>query len=195
MLGQTMDWALWWAYGVLGVVLVIASYTDVRYGTIYNWLTYPAVLIGLAGHTVLGGLAGLDAFRLGLAGSAAGLAAGFLPLMLVWLAGGIGGGDAKLMGVVGALTGWRFALAAMLYGFLVAAAMAILVMLVKRVTRRTLRRIWVSVVLAFGAGQRVDPARPDSPKIPFGLALCIGSGLALAEAIIQGPMAGKVMGW
>ncbi len=194
------DWWLFtiqhWAYCVLAVVLVAGSYTDVRYGKIYNWITYPGVLIGLAGHAIVGGLAGEDQLRIGLAGSAAGLAVGYLPLMLAFLAGGIGGGDAKLMGAVGALTGWQFALAAMMYGFAVAAVMAIVVMLAKRITRRTLRRMWWSLVLLVKARQATDPATPESPKIPFGLALCIGSGIALVEVLVRGPVASKLlMGW
>ena len=64
----------------------------------------------------MGGVGGRGGLDIGLAGSAAGFAVGFLPLLLVWLAGGIGGGDAKVMrGRV--LTGWRFTLAAMMYGF------------------------------------------------------------------------------
>ena len=190
------DWWVYWAYYVLAVVLVAGSYTDLRYEKIYNWITLPAVLVGLAGHAVVGGLAGESQLQLGLSGSAAGLAAGFLPLMLAWLAGGIGGGDAKLMGAVGALTGWRFALAAMMYGFAVAAVMAVVVMIARRVTRSTLRRMWWSLVLVIRARQVTDPATPKSPKIPFGLALCIGSGIALVEVLFRGPVASKLLlGW
>lgn len=197
---QISDWWLFaiqhWAYCVLAVVLVAGSYTDVRYGKIYNWITYPGVLIGLAGHAIVGGLAGQDQVRIGLAGSAAGLAVGYLPLMLAFLAGGIGGGDAKLMGAVGALTGWQFTLAAMMYGFAVAAVMAIVVMLAKKVARQTLRRMWWSLVLVIKARQVTDPATPESPKIPFGLALCIGSGISLIEVLVRGPVAGKLgLGW
>ena len=197
---HNLDWWLFaiqhWAYCILAIVLVAGSYTDVRYGKIYNWITYPGVLIGLAGHAIVGGLAGQDQVRIGLAGSAAGLAVGYLPLMLAFLAGGIGGGDAKLMGAVGALTGWRFTLAAMMYGFVVAAVMAIVVMLAKRVARQTLRRMWWSLVLVIKARQATDPATPESPKIPFGLALCIGSGIALIEVLVRGPVASKLlMGW
>ncbi len=193
---ENSDWWVYWAYYVLAVVLVAGSYTDLRYEKIYNWITLPAVLVGLAGHAVVGGLAGQGQLQLGLSGSAAGLAVGFLPLMVAWLAGGIGGGDAKLMGAVGALTGWQFTLAAMMYGFAVAAVMAVAVMIARRVTRDTLRRMWRSLVLIVKARQAMDPATPQSPKIPFGLALCIGSGIALIELLFRGPVASKLLlGW
>lgn len=193
---ENSDWWVYWAYYVLAVILVAGSYTDLRYEKVYNWITLPGVLVGLAGHAVVGGLAGENQVQLGLSGSAAGLAVGFLPLMLAWLAGGIGGGDAKLMAAVGALTGWRFTLAAMMYGFAVAAVMAVVVMIARRVTRDTLRRMWRSLVLVIKARQATDPATPQSPKIPFGLALCIGSGIALIEVLVRGPVASKLLlGW
>ncbi len=193
---ENSDWWVYWAYYVLAVILVAGSYTDLRYEKIYNWITFPGVLVGLAGHAVVGGLAGENQVQLGLAGSAAGLAVGFLPLMLAWLAGGIGGGDAKLMGAVGALTGWQFTLAAMMYGFAVAAVMAVAVMIARRVTLATLGRMWRSLVLVISARQATDPATPQSPKIPFGLALCIGSGIALIEVLVRGPVARKLLlGW
>jgi len=196
MLAEVAVWSAWWAYYVLAVVLIAGSYTDVQYEKIPNWITYPGVVIGLAGHALVGGLAGDGPLRLGLAGSAAGVAAGFLPLMLAWLAGGIGGGDAKLMGAVGALSGWRFTLAAMLYGFAVAMVMAVVVMVARRSLRSTLLRIGRFLVLLFLPGRPIDPATKDSAKIPFGLALCIGAALALAEVIWRGPVARKlVMGW
>jgi len=196
MFTLNLAWWAYWAYCALAVMLVAAAYTDVRCGRIYNWVTYPGILVGLVGHALLNGLTGHNQVELGLAGSVAGLAVGFLPLLAAWLAGGIGGGDAKLMGAVGALTGWRFTLAAMLYGFAVAAVMALAVMLARRVTLRTLGRVWRFLVLLFLPGRPVDPATKDSAKIPFGLALCIGAGMALAEVLWRGPVARKLLlGW
>ena len=183
-----------WALGVLAVLVIAGAYTDVRRGKILNALTYPAVAIGLIGHTVTGGMNGTALSPLGLLGSLAGLAAGFLPLLLVWRAGGIGGGDAKLMGAVGALTGWKFTLAAMFYGFFVAALMAIAVMIRARIVRRTLGRIWRFLCLAMVKARPADPASPDSPKIPFGLALCIGTALHLVDYLFGGPVTQRLMG-
>lgn len=166
--------------------MVVAAVSDVRTGKIYNWITYPAVVIGLAGHAIFGGLGGSPE-RLGLAGAMGGLAAGFGPLLLAWLAGGIGGGDAKIMGAIGALAGWRFALTALFYGLGVAVLMAIVIMLRKRIVLDTLGRLWRFFLLWAGRAKPDSPATKESPTLPFGLALCIGAAVALTLTCIFGP--------
>ena len=173
-----------WAYGVLAAVLIAVAVTDLRSGKILNAITYPAVAIGVLGHTVVWWLGYEPSF--GPVGSLAGFAAGFLPLLLAWLAGGIGGGDAKLMGAVGALGGVWFAISALFYGLAVAVIMAIFIMLRRRITIATLGRIWRFVCLSFTPAKGADPSTPQSPKIPFGLALCIGGAAAMTEVLIRG---------
>lgn len=182
-----------WAYCVLAVVLVAAAITDIRSGKILNMVTYPAIVVGLVGHTLVGGIFGGDGIfggekAIGLAGSAAGFAVGFVPLLVAWMAGGIGGGDAKLMGAVGALTGWSFTLSAMFYGLLVVAVMAIFVMIRRRIAIATLGRIWRFLYLSFTPGKGAGPSGPQSPTVPFGLALCIGSAAAMAELLYKGKL-------
>ena len=124
------------------------------------------------------GWSGLDG-QPGLPWALAGLGAGFGPMLVCWMAGGIGGGDAKLMGAIGALGGWRFIIAAMMYGFIIAAIMAVFVTVRKGVFRRTLRRIATAVALTFTPGVRpADPTSKDSPRIPFAVALCVGAVVA-----------------
>jgi prepilin peptidase CpaA len=175
-----------WSYAVLAVTLIVAAVTDVRSGKIYNWITYPAALVGLAGHAITGGLWG-DADYLGFAGSLGGLAAGFGPLLLAWLAGGIGGGDAKIMGAVGALVGWQFALTSLFYGLVVSVVMAAAIMLRKRIVRDTFGRIWRFFLLWSGRAKPDAPTTRESPTVPFGLALCIGAAVALTLTCLFGP--------
>lgn len=179
-----------WAFGVLAVVLVVSAVTDIRCGKIFNVVTYPAIAIGLIGHTLLGGLGG-EGGSMGLAGALIGLAVGFGPMLAAWAAGGIGGGDAKLMAAVGALAGWRFTLAAMFYGFLVAGVMAIAVILKRRIARETLGRIGRFLYLVLTPGRPAGPTTQDSPKIPFGAALCVGAAAALIQVLLCGPLARK----
>jgi len=176
-----------WAFCVLAVVLVAGAVTDVWRGKIFNVITYPAIVVGLVGHALVGLYAGNDAETMGFVGSAFGLGAGFVPMLIFWLAGGVGGGDAKLMAAVGALSGWRFALSAMFYGFAVAALMAIIVIIRKKVLLRTLKRIFRTLYLALTPGKRIGPDVTDSPKVPIGLAMCIGAAVALAWAAWRGP--------
>jgi prepilin peptidase CpaA len=182
-----------WAYAVLAGALVVAAVTDLRSHKIYNWTTYPAIGVGLIGHTLIGGLSGADSAALGLMGALAGLAVGFVPLLLVYLSGGLNAGDVKLMAAVGALAGWRFALEAMFLGLVVAVVMAVIVLLRRRQLIETLRRVWQVLLLAAARARPVDPARADSPKIAFGFALCLGSAGALIEALIRGPGAEKIL--
>ena len=76
-----------------------AAVIDSRTRRLPNWLTAPAVLLGLVFHTATGGLSGLGF-------SLAGLATGFGILFVLWLIGGSGGGDVKLIAAVGAWVGF-----------------------------------------------------------------------------------------
>ncbi|MDY7009473.1 MAG: A24 family peptidase [Planctomycetota bacterium] len=178
-----------WSAAVLVVLVVTAAVVDLRCGKVPNWLTYPAIVVGLAGHAAVGYASG-GGFRggeqMGLDGALGGFVVGFLPLLLCWLAGGIGGGDAKLMGAVGALGGYKIALGAMLYGFAIAGLMAVIVMVRRRIVRQTVRRIWHTVVLLILPGAKpADPTGPDSPTVPLAVALCLGTFVAMLQPIIR----------
>ncbi|NLF31658.1 MAG: hypothetical protein GX591_12320 [Planctomycetes bacterium] len=169
-----------WALAVLAAALIAAAVRDVRTGTIPNAITYPAILAGLIGQAVFGGADGLAA-------ALGGLAVGFGPLLILWLLGGIGGGDAKLMGAVGALSNWRFALASLALAFAAAAVMAVVVMIRNRIIRLTLQRIgltlWLSVL-----GGRADDVVPGGATVPFALAVALAAAAAWLDALLGGPI-------
>ncbi len=175
-----------WAYGVLVVVLASAATDDIRTGKIHNWITYPAVLIGLVGNY----WGGVDIYghRLGVVGALIGMLVGFIPMFLAWRAGGVGGGDAKLMGAVGALTGWKLAVATLLFGLAVAGLMAIVLTLRRRILRRTLGRVWWFVVQMVMRSKPDDPSSEDSPSIAMGLAFAIGGLIVLSDVLFGGSM-------
>jgi prepilin peptidase CpaA len=80
-----------------------AALSDLWTRKLPNWLTVPAFALGLVAHTAAGGLAGLGFSLLG-------FAVGFGVLFVLWLIGGGGGGDVKLMGALGAWLGVRLVL-------------------------------------------------------------------------------------
>lgn len=83
-----------------------AAVCDYRTKKLPNWLTVPGFAAALAFHAVSGGLAGGWAgVGHGLLYAFGGFGVGFGILLVLWLIGGGGAGDVKLMGALGAWFG------------------------------------------------------------------------------------------
>jgi prepilin peptidase CpaA len=170
------------AFAALAVVLIIAAVTDVRTGKVYNWLTLPAMAAGLVLGMVFAAL-GPAGLLGGLAASAVALVVGLVGLGLLALAKGIGWGDAKLLGAVGALGAhWHIVANTFVYAVVVAFVMAVVLMLRKGLVRRTASRLFGA---ALAAGAKVKTSFADSPRIPFAVALCIGGLVAGVELLLN----------
>jgi len=121
---------------ILLVLLAVATVTDWRERKIYNWLTYPGILLALAlnaGTTLWErygvqsggppdwlGAVGLNESLLGLAACGA-----VMLVCYVFFAGGVGGGDIKLIALIGAWLGPFQGLEAMLWTFVLGGAVAL----------------------------------------------------------------------
>ena len=102
---------------LLAGLLIIAAITDIWRQKIYNWTTYPGILIGLiAGYLSEGG-PGLENRFLAVL-----LCGGLMLLAFVML--GIGGGDVKLIAMMAAFLGIEQGVMAMLWTFVLAAIAA-----------------------------------------------------------------------
>ncbi len=177
--------AEWIAAAVLVAVVVTAAATDLARGQVYNWLTYPAVLAGLAIWTVAGAVdGGWSGAVGGLGGSLAGLLIAFVPMLIAFQLGGIGGGDAKLAAAIGAIGCTRLALYALFYGFLVSGVIALIVMVSRRVVRQTMGRIGRFLWLLSAGARPAAPTAPGSPKIATALGWAIGTIWAVAERML-----------
>lgn len=119
---------------VLAGLLLTATVTDIRARKVYNWTTYPGILLALAvnGMATLGGLDFQSPFHahwglVGLAESLAGcVLCGFVMLVCyVFFPGGVGGGDVKLLAMIGAFLGPGRGLEALLWTFVLGACAAI----------------------------------------------------------------------
>jgi len=96
---------------VLTLVVATAIWTDLQSGLIPNWLTFPVMGLALFAHAWFGGIPGILF-------SMAGLGTGLGLFILLYVAGGMGAGDVKLMAAIGAIVG--------AYGALVSGMLAIL---------------------------------------------------------------------
>lgn len=156
---------------LVGAVLLalIAGYTDLRHRRIPNWLTVPALLIGIVANTMLFRWAGL---KTSLLGALLGLAL-LLPFVLLR---SLGAGDWKLAGALGAFTGPSALIDVLLGSIFVAGLMAIGLIIFKGRVRQTLRNmghILVSLVTFRLPGARVSLDNPEALKVPYGVALAL----------------------
>src|ERR1700675_4730800 len=157
-----------WAF-VLTLTFIAAA-VDWRTRKIPNWLTVPGILAGITLRTVISGWPGAKASLEGV-----GLAlALLLPLVLLR---GLGAGDWKLMGAVGAFLGPVMFLFVLVGSLLVSGLMAIVAMLRAQRVGETLRNMWILVRGFFSFGLRVNPKisldNPALLKLPFGVAVAV----------------------
>jgi prepilin peptidase CpaA len=127
-----LEWAL-----VL-VIAGIAVCTDLRARRIPNWLTISGMGAGLVLNLLLGGVSGgLHALE--------GLGLGMALLLLLFLRGGMGGGDVKLLMAIGACGGPDLLFAAFLFGAVFGAGMSAVVLMRKKMLRLALAGVAAQV--------------------------------------------------
>ncbi len=87
----------------------VAAFWDLRSKRIPNWLTFPAIALGIILNTALSGAAGLWA---GILGAVVGTALLIVPFAM----GGMGAGDVKMLAAVGAIGGPQMVFHSFIYG-------------------------------------------------------------------------------
>src|ERR1700676_5307669 len=175
MLYKHLDVAVDTALLIWGLTLtftILAGWLDWRTRKIPNWLTVSGFVAGLGIHTIVGGWHGALASLQG-----AGLA--LLVLLPLVLLRGLGAGDWKLMGAVGALLGPRGLLAFLFVSIMVAGVMAAATVVYMRRVIVTLKNMAIVIQGFFVFGWRGNPQMTlDNPgllKMPFGVAAALTS--------------------
>lgn len=173
---------------LLLVLILSSGFWDLKERKIPNKVTFTGILIGILFNTFMGGLTGLVQSFIGLL---AGLAIFFLPFAM----GGMGAGDVKLMGAIGALMGWQFSIMTAVYSALVGGVMVIGYLLFKGTFLDTLKKMIFSLITillnfanrlgyneyAYRAQQKFQKHGHTYQKvyIPYGVAIAGGAVLVL----------------
>jgi len=174
---MTSEQAIWFL--VIGLTL-FAAWTDWHARKIPNWLTVSGFLAGIAINTYVHGWHGAKSSLEG-----AGLALVLLlPLVLLR---GLGAGDWKLMGAVGAFVGPVLFVFVLVGSILVSGLMAMILMARTGQVMATLRNLVVLVQGFFSFGLRPNPKvsldNPGLLKLPFGVAVAIATLLCYGAAL------------
>ena len=147
----------WLPVVIIGIITLAAAVIDIRTRRIPNWFTVPVLAAGVIFHVVTGGLGGLWT-------AVGGFATGFGILLVLWLMGGGGGGDVKLMGAVGAWLGAWYTLTVFLLSAGFAAIFAIAV-LIAGVMQHGLRYVQRRHLAKPDEILKKKKSDPDSPEL------------------------------
>ncbi|HZL68616.1 MAG TPA: prepilin peptidase [Candidatus Limnocylindrales bacterium] len=154
---------------------------DFRSRRIPNWLTGSSVLLGLVLHLVLGGWHSVANALL------AGLVAGGA-FLLFYLAGGMGGGDVKLIAAVGCCAGLSHVTGILIATAIAGGIFALALALVAGRLKQTLSNV---VQLLFHHGSAGLQPHPDlnvqnsrTLRLPYGVAIGAGTAMTLFGALL-----------
>jgi len=153
---------------------------DWRTRRLPNWLTAPGFVLGLAGNTWLFGWPGMRGAMLG-----AGIA--LVLLLPIVLLRGLGAGDWKLMGALGALVSSREILHLLFLTILVAGVIATVQIFRQGAARTTLKHLYQLVLGFFVFGLKPHPDlnidNPAGQTFPFGVAAALATVLCYFLAL------------
>ena len=159
-----------------------AMISDLRFRRIPNGLTVSAFIGALVFHGATAGWAGLGQALLG-------FGTGFGLIFLLWLIGGSGGGDVKLMGAVGAwlgpkLTFWVLAVSAVLVS-VIGLGILIVAMAVRGPTKFREQHLSVETKTKKPKkGQTENQRRSERRLMPFALPVALGTWMILGWQLL-----------
>lgn len=157
----------------LVALVTAAAWSDLRTRRIPNWITVPGATVGFALQIFYGGLHGALASLVG-----AGLGLGIF--IALYMAGGMGAGDVKLFGAVGALVGPQALILVFVFTGLLGGIAAAILAASRRRLRETLEQTG-ELLLSLGrlrwqeARGAAVAARPDSLRLPYGAVIAAGT--------------------
>lgn len=151
--GAAGQWLEFITTAIFVMMLLAIFFIDLEHQIVPNAISYPGLAIGLLAAILQG--------RFSIALTAAAGAGAVFAVIAIASRGGMGGGDVKLAGMMGAFLGWPTIAFALLVAFTLGAAVGLL-------------------LIATGRRSRKDP-------IPFGPALATGAVVALfiGDAVIR----------
>jgi len=162
---------------ILFIIIIIAAiisiFYDIRFRIIPNFITIPSIVCGICIHTISSGLAGFYSSILALL-----IGAGLLSIF--YLSGGMGAGDVKLMGGLGALVGLELMGPLLIFTAFIGGIMALYKIISLPLLKKFKRFNYNENVIKthkYNFNQQINPMKTT---IPYGVAI----GLAALITII-----------
>ncbi len=163
---------------VLCALLAISVFTDLTTNRIPNAITLPAIVFALTWQGLLAGWGGLI-------GAGAGFGIGVAAFLPMYLLGGMGAGDVKLMAASGSLLGPVGAVVAVGVTLIVGGFIGVLVLLKNRGLGEHFM-LWMPPALHRFFNLRPSPPGDTSLKLRFPYATAIAFGAVVAALSANG---------
>jgi len=152
-------------------ILIFAAASDIRLQKIPNWLTFSTMIGAVIYNTSSMGASGFFF-------SSGGIFIGIAVMLLPYLMGGMGAGDAKLMGAVGGLLGPKGVFVAFLLTALIGGVYALVVLAFYGRLGQTLGRYWLLFKTFFLTRKIIyipPSAQEKKPRLRYGVAIALGT--------------------
>jgi prepilin peptidase CpaA len=177
----------WLSFGVMAGFTLVAAIMDYRSRRIPNWFTVPMFVAGIVFQTATNGVSGLGT-------AMAGFGTGFGILFVLWLIGGGGGGDVKMMGALGTWLGasWTLTVFVLSAGFAALFTVAMLTYSVARhgygyVSKRYFRSPFQDLKHKKGklAEEEISRRKAKRGLLPYALPLAAGTWVFLVWHVLK----------
>ncbi|ADL11780.1 peptidase A24A prepilin type IV [Acetohalobium arabaticum DSM 5501] len=154
---------------LLGIILAVAMWIDIKDKIIPNWLTFSLMLLGLIINLSIDGWSGL---LFSLQGLGVGLAIFLIPFVL----GGLGAGDVKLVAGIGAVKGVKFVLLDSLVIAIVGGIISLFILIQEKKLGRMIKKVIYRLPFK-SLSDREDQEGNDA--FPYGVAVAFGTWYTL----------------
>ncbi|RPF55845.1 A24 family peptidase [Aquisalibacillus elongatus] len=147
--------------------LLASFYLDIKFRKIPNYITFVVIVSGITYHSVANGLEGLLF-------STTGIIIGILLLFIPFFLGGVGAGDVKLLGAIGAVMGAKFTI----YAFLISAVIGGLISFIIIMKNGRLGFFFKSILFTVLYREKTDITSSEPKErftIPYGVPIVIGT--------------------
>ena len=171
------------ASGCLLLLMAMATITDVWRQKIYNWTTYSGIVIALLLNLLATTMEREEIAEVGIQNSLFGFLACGAVMLICFALFQIGGGDVKLLAMVGAFLGVQQGIEALLWTMVIGGAMAVVILIWKVGAVQLLKRVFQQLRNRVQVGE-FGPLEEDE-KTQLQVPLFLAPSALLAVLIVK----------
>lgn len=154
---------------IILAIAICGATTDLAWGRIYNWLTFPSIVLGILASGYVGGWSGL-------LGATLAVVVGFFVYGWMFFFRALGAGDVKFLMALGAWGGLPFVVQTALLGLIVGGVFSVAYLIYRGTLMSFLRRMHhFFLTVVYKELELEKPKFDATTQMPFGVPIAIAS--------------------